>query len=364
MSSQRNTSTTIRRHDALLSEPLELNVRRRLAMIVMLLIAVAVNDGVAIAEEAKPLRVGIIGLDTSHVIAFTKAFNETPANPDMQNCRVRVAYPYGSRDIESSSSRIPQYTKQMSEMGIQIVDSIAELLQQVDCVLLETNDGNLHLEQALQVFKAGKPVFIDKPVASNLAEVVALYRAAQDSEVPMFSSSSLRYTDGAQAIREGKVGKVLGCITYSPAKTEPSHTDLFWYGIHGVESLYTCMGAGCESVSVTSTPGREVAVGVWSHGRVGTFYGVREGKGGYGGTAFGEKTIAEIGDYGGYKPLVLQIAKFFRTQQSPVDPNETIELYAFMEAAAESKKRDGASVTISEVMEAAQHSATELLNKK
>ncbi|WP_372898531.1 Gfo/Idh/MocA family protein [Stieleria sp.] len=339
-----------------------------LRMITLCAVTLAIASAAAGQEAAEDspsaqttLRIGVIGLDTSHVPAFTKSFNAEPANPEMQNCRVVAAYPYGSRTIESSYSRIPKYTEQMRSMGIEIVDSIDQLLDRVDCVLLETNDGKPHLEQALQVFKAGKPVFIDKPVASNLAEVVAIYRAAAHYDVPMFSSSSLRYSEGAQAIRDGKVGAVLGCNAYSPASTEPSHTDLFWYGIHGVESLYTCMGTGCQSVRQTATDGREVVVGVWSGGRIGTYHGLREGKTGYGGTAFGEKGIAPIGDYGGYRPLVVQIAKFFRTRELPIDPQETIELYAFMEAAAESRKRDGQTVTIAEVIKAAEQAADELL---
>ncbi len=313
------------------------------------------------AQDTQTLRVGIIGLDTSHVPAFTKTFNAEPADPKMQNCRVVAAYPYGSRTIEKSSSRIPGYTREMQELGIEIVDSIDDLLKRVDCVLLETNDGNPHLDQAMKVFKAGKPVFIDKPVASNLAEVVAIFRAAKHFDVPMFSSSSLRYSEGAQAIRNGKIGDVLGCNAYSPASTEPSHTDLFWYGIHGVESLYTCMGTGCVTVSHTSTANRELAVGVWNDGRIGTFHGLREGKTGYGGTAFGTKAIAPIGDYGGYKPLVIQIAQFFRSRQAPVEAEETIELYAFMETAAESKQRGGVPVEIAEVMRKAETKADELL---
>ncbi len=318
----------------------------------------------ATAQESDPLRIGVIGLDTSHVPAFTKAFNAEPADPEMMNCRVVAAYPYGSRTIESSSSRIPQYTEQMKAMGIEITDSIDQLLDRVDRVLLETNDGNPHLEQALKVMRAGKPLFIDKPAASNLAEVVAIYQAAEHYGVPMFSSSSLRYSEGAQAIRNGKVGKVLGCNTYSPASTEPSHTDLFWYGIHGVESLFTCMGVGCRTVSHTSTADRELAVGVWEGGRIGTFHGMRDGARGYGGTAFGEKAIAPIGDYGGYRPLVVQIAKFFRTGEVPIEPAETVELYTFMEAAAESKELDGASVSMADVLKKAQADADALLQGK
>jgi predicted dehydrogenase len=282
----------------------------------------------------------------------------------MHNCRVVAAYPYGSRDIESSASRIPKYTAEVKEMGLEVVDSIAELLTQVDCVLLETNDGRPHLEQALQVFRAGKPVFIDKPTASNLAEVVAIFRAAKHYGVPMFSSSSLRYSPGAQAIRNGKVGKVLGCSAYSPCALEKTHVDLFWYGIHGVESLYTCMGTGCQKVTHASTTDAELAVGVWSDGRIGTFRGIRSGKSGYGGTVFGEKGIEPIGPYGGYQPLVAEIAKFFRSREVPIDPAETIELYAFMQAAFASKNQGGAPVTIAEVMKAAETEASELLAGK
>ena len=315
------------------------------AWIVMLFAAVIfLNFNVhGVAAEPSPdaekrLRVGVIGLDTSHVIAFTKAFQQAkPDDPDLSGFDVVAAYPYGSADIESSASRIPKYTADMKALGVEIVDSIKTLLSKVDCVLLETNDGRLHLEQALQVFRSGKPVFIDKPTGSNLAEVVAIYRAASHYNAAMFSSSSLRYSDGAQAIRAGKVGRVLGCTTYSPCSLEPTHVDLFWYGIHGVESLYTCMGTGCQSVTHNSTEDFELAVGIWADGRIGTFRGIRAGSKGYGGIAFGEKGITEIGPYGGYRPLVVQIAKFFRSLKPPIAAEETIELYAFMQAAAKSK---------------------------
>ncbi len=326
-----------------------------------------INDSTGMAAEPSPepqkrLRVGVIGLDTSHVLAFTKAFQQAqPDAPDLSGFDVVAAYPFGSADIESSASRIPKYTEDMKALGVEIVDSIETLLAKVDCVLLETNDGRLHLEQALQVFRTGKPVFIDKPTGSNLAEVVAIFRAAAHYNAPMFSSSSLRYSEGAQAIRGGKVGRVLGCTTYSPCSLEPTHVDLFWYGIHGVESLYTCMGTGCRTVTHTSTEDFELAVGTWSDGRIGTFRGIRAGKKGYGGIAFGEKGITEIGPYGGYRPLVVEIAKFFRSSKPPIAADETIELYAFMQAAAKSKQQGGTPIEMAKVMQEANQAADNLL---
>ncbi len=317
------------------------------------------------ATGQENIRLGIIGLDTSHAPAVVKTFNDPkPTNEFFSGFRVVAAFPFGSQSIESSASRIPKYTADVRKQGVRIVDSIDELLNQVDCVLLETNDGNLHLEQALAVFRMKKPVFIDKPVGSNLAETIAIFRAAEHYQVPMFSASSLRYTAGAQAIRNGKVGRVVGCSSYSPCSLEPSHVDLFWYGIHGVETLFTCMGAGCQTVRHCATPTCQLAVGTWDDGRIGTFRGIQSGHTGYGGTAFGEKSIADIGSYAGYEPLFVEVAKFFRTGEPPVAPNETIEIYAFMQAAAASNEANGASISIAEVMQNASAEASKLLGGK
>jgi hypothetical protein len=313
------------------------------------------------AEDRQAIRVGIIGLDTSHAIAFTKEFNQDPADPQMLGCRVVAAYPYGSRDIESSASRIPEYIETIKQYDVTVTDSIDELLGQVDCVLLETNDGRLHLHQAIDVFRAGKPVFIDKPTGSDLSEVIAIFAAAKQFDIPMFSSSSLRFSEGPQAIGSGKIGTVLGCDAYSPASLEPTHVDLFWYGIHGVETLFTCLGTGCESVQQVSQPDHDFVVGKWSDGRVGTFRGMRSGKRGFGATAFGEKGIEAFTRYDGYRPLLVEIAKFFRSGQSPVAPTETIELYAFMQAALISKREDGRVVRIADVIQDAEEKAEKLL---
>ena len=303
------------------------------------------------------LRAGIIGLDTSHATAFTKILNDPKASNDVAGCRVVAAYPEGSPDIRSSVSRVPKYTEQMRKMGVEIVDTIEGLVEKIDVVLLESNDGRPHLEQVMPVLEAGKPVFIDKPVAGSLADAVAIFSAAGKRGVPVFSSSSLRYTEGAQALRDGKIGRILGCDAYSPCSLEKTHPDLFWYGIHGVETLFTVMGTGCRTVSRASTAGTDVVVGVWEDGRVGTFRGGRRGKSGYGGTAFGEKGVAPIGPYGGYRPLVVEIVRFFRTGKPPVSPEETLEIYAFMEAADESKRQGGNPVSVAEVLAKAKEEA-------
>ncbi len=312
-------------------------------------------------DPVKEIRVGIIGLDTSHVLAFTNMLNKEPADAEFAHCRVVAAYPKGSPDIVSSTERVPGYTKEVQAKGVEIVDSIDTLLTKVDAVLLETNDGRPHLEQVLPVFKAGKPVFIDKPIAGSLTDAVAIFEAAKKYKVPMFSSSSLRFSKNAQALRNGKLGKITGCDAFSPCALEATHPDLYWYGIHGVETLFTVMGTGCDKVSRASSADYELALGVWKDGRIGTFRGIRKGGGGYGGTAFAEKGVEPIGGYDGYGPLLVEIVKFYRTGVSPVSEEETLEIYAFMEAADESKRQGGAPVTLASVMEKARKTAAEKL---
>jgi predicted dehydrogenase len=298
-------------------------------------------------------RIGIIGLDTSHSTAFTKALNDPAADPAFLGYKVVAAYPKGSNDIKSSIDRIPGYTEDVKKLGVEIVNSIEELLEKVDFILLETNDGRLHLAQALPVLKAGKRMFIDKPVAASLTDTLTIYKAAKHYNVPVFSSSSLRYINGIQEIAAGSIGKVLGADTYGPATLEKTHPDLFWYGVHGVEILFTVMGTGCKTVTRSSTANFDKVSGVWNDDRIGTFRGIRSGKSDYGGTIFGEKGITVLGKYSGYNPLLLKIVEFFDSGILPVKPEETIDIFAFMAAADESKMKGGIPVETEEMIEKA-----------
>jgi predicted dehydrogenase len=300
------------------------------------------------------LRIGIIGCDTSHAHAFTEVFNRPDAGGDFAHMRVVAAFPSGSDDIPESKNRLPQFVEKLKAQHVKIVDSIDALLAEVDVVLLESVDGRKHLELAKPVIAAGKPLFVDKPMAGSLADAMEIFRLAKEKQVPCFSSSALRFTPAIADLRsDPKVGNVLGCDAYSPCSLESHHPDLFWYGVHGVETLFTLMGPGCKSVTRTHTDGTDVVVGVWKDGRVGTFRGIRAGAHDFGAVVFGSKGVVLSGKFGGYGPLVEQIARFFRTHQAPVSSDETLEILAFMEAADESNKRNGQPVSIEETLEQA-----------
>ena len=306
----------------------------------------------AAGAEQKVFRIGMIGLDTSHVVAFTKVINNPAKN---YGCKVVVGYSGGSPDVPSSANRVDGYTKQLhDEYGVEIVDTIEELCQKVDGVLLESVDGRPHLKQARPVIAAKKPLFIDKPMAGSLADVLEIFRLADKNNVPCWSSSSLRYSPGIVEMKKtNSVGDILGCDAYSPCSLEKHHPDLYWYGVHGVEILYAVMGTGCQTVRRVQTPDYEFVVGIWEGGRIGTYRGLRKGRHDYGATIFGTKNIIQAGKYGGYEPLVDEIIKFFKTKKVPVPQAETIEIFAFMSAADESKAKGGAPVSIAETIEKA-----------
>jgi hypothetical protein len=297
------------------------------------------------------LRIGIIGLDTSHVIAFTKLLNDPADKNHVPGGKVVAAFKGGSPDLESSWSRVEGYTKQLqTEFGVVIVDSIEALCRQVDAVMLESVDGRPHLEQARPVIRARKRLFIDKPVAGSLREAIEIFRLAREHNVPLFSSSSYRFYNSLVEVKKADVGEIRSVISYGPAHLEPHHPDLFWYGVHPTEALFAILGTGCETVVRTATADTDVVSGLWTGGRVGTLHALRKGPTPHKVIVFGTKTVAEQQGTGDYAPLVREIVRFFQTGVAPVTPEETLELFAFMEAADESKRLGGQPVKIKDVL--------------
>jgi len=295
------------------------------------------------------MHLGMIGLDTSHVIAFAKIIND-PKNS--YGCRVVAGYPGGSPDMPTSANRVDKFTAQLHDrFGVEIVDTIEQLCEKVDGVLLESVDGRPHLRQARPVIKAKKPLFIDKPVAANLADVIEIFRLAEQNNVPCWSSSAFRYGEGIVGFQDNKdIGRVKSCDVFGSSSWAEHHPDLYLYGIHPVTALFAVMGTGCESVSRFRTQNVDMVVGTWRDGRIGTFRDLRGGKSEAPVLIYGTNGMTK-GKSTGYKPLVDEIIKFFKTGKVPVSAEETIEIYAFMSAADISKAQDGAPISIKELIE-------------
>jgi hypothetical protein len=303
----------------------------------------------ALCASAADFRLGVIGTDTSHVPAFTKMLNDDPGAPDhVAGARVVAAFKGGSKDIESSITRVDQYAEDIrTKWGVEIVADIPALLAKVDGVLLSSVDGRVHLEQARPVIAAHKPLFIDKPLAATLEDAREIARLAKEAGVEWFSSSSLRY--GAIGATM-KFADATGAATWGPGPFEPHHyLDLSWYAIHPVEVLYTLLGPGCETVSRTSGPDADVVVGRWKDGKIGTVRAIRPYSD-YGAVVFRAKEVVEshpkAAEAADYRPLVMEIVKFFQTGKPPVANAETLEMFAFMDAAQRSKEQGGRPVPL------------------
>ncbi|MEN6479112.1 MAG: Gfo/Idh/MocA family oxidoreductase [Anaerolineales bacterium] len=300
------------------------------------------------------LRIGVIGLDTSHVPAFARLLND-PSDPfHVPGGRVVAAVPTFSPDVVSSASRVDGFVHETEALGVEMVDDILSLLARVDAVLLESVDGRRHLPEVRPVLAAGKPVFIDKPLAHNYADAATIVRLAQDAGCPLFSASSLRYDANIAALKaDATLGAVVGCDAFSPATLEPTNPGFFWYGVHGVETLYTFLGAGCERVYAHHTADADLVVGFWADGRLGSVRGTRTGEHGYGVTVFGANHTGQT-QYSTtvplYAQLMRQIIPFFQTGIAPVPIEETLEMMAFMQAAIVSEA-EGRAVPLAEVRE-------------
>ena len=298
---------------------------------------------------APEIRLGIVGLSV-HSAAFSQILNDPNKDADLRGCAITALYhPPGNPDVDFTQEKLTKFQEEVLKMGVKIVSSMDELLGMTDAILIETNDGRPHMEQVLPALEAKKPVFVDKPVADTLANVIAIYEKASMMGVPIFSSSSLRYGKIPQEIRQSGL-LANGANVFSPAGLEKSHTDLFWYGIHGVEMLYTVMGTGCQQVmQVKHTPTEDLVIGFWQDQRVGIYRGFRDNRWSYGGTAFLNDSIVSLGDFEGYRPLVVKIVEFFLTNKAPVSTMETLEIYRFMEAAMKSSSSRGKKIRLDSV---------------
>lgn len=287
------------------------------------------------------LKLGMIGLDTSHCGAFTDLLNNESNPHHIEGAEIVAAFPGGSDAFGMSKNRIETITAEMKDKyNIPIVNTIEEAVENMDGVFLESVDGRQHLEQFEKIAHFGKPVFIDKPFATTRAEAAKILELSEKHNSPVYSCSSIRYASGVGTLAEGK--KVMGCEAFGPMDILDDFPGLFWYGIHSAEVLFSKMGRGCVSVTVEKTETADVVTGIWDDGRAGTLYGYRvKDVYDFGCTVFTTEGILHAvagGEPPYYALMMPHIVEFFRTGKSPIDLNETLEITAFLEAANESRE--------------------------
>lgn len=289
----------------------------------------------------------MIGLDTSHCGAFVKLLNDATNEHHISGCQVVKAFPGGSKTFSSSYNRVGQYTDDMRQAGLEIVDSI-EAMSDMDAFLLESVDGSQHLEQFTILAQFGKPVFIDKPLACGYDDAKKIAQLAADKKIPVMSASAIRFAGGIDDLKaEDEI--VGSCDAFGPMALLADYRDYFWYGIHSADVLYSFMGKGCKTVQTISTENFDVIVGKWEDGRIGTMRGNR-----FGGNNFGctittnkeHKTGLASGNIPYYAKMMNKIVPFFQGGASPVDFTESVEVIAYLEAASRSRAANGAEIAL------------------
>jgi hypothetical protein len=286
------------------------------------------------------IRLGIIGTDTSHVTAFTSVLNDPNARGHVPGARVVAAFKGGS-DFPLSTSRVDKFAEELkSKWSVEFVPDIPALCSKVDGILLESVDGRVHLAQVKQALACKKPMFIDKPLAATLEDAREIARLLKEAGIPWFSASSSRF--GVIA-KELKFADATGVSTWGPGPLEPLFPlDMAWYVIHPLELLYSLMGPGCQEVTRISGSTADLIVGRWKDGRIGSVRGLRN-SGGSGAVVERPKEVVQSSPKGegAYNALLVEVVKFFQTGKPPVAPEETIEVFAFMDAAQRSKAAGG-----------------------
>jgi len=302
-----------------------------------------------------PLRIVFVSLDSSHCTAFTRLLQEASADPvdpwRLAGAAITVGWPGGSPDFPLSRDRVAGFTAEMQGLGVSIVSSVEELLEQVDAVILGAVDGRQHEEIAARILPAGLPVFIDKPLAQDYQAACRVADIADHSGTPWFTASALRFQHALTSTlsdfkRAGE--RVTGCDAWGTLRTGLGHIELAWYGIHGLEALYAVMGPGCQSVSRCRTDCGDLTTGVWPDGRIGSFRALHEGRQppGFGMTVFGSQSIKTLHFPATYHELLSAILQFFRSRQPPVPNDESLEIFALMQAAENSVQQNGLPVRL------------------
>lgn len=288
------------------------------------------------------LKIGIIGLDTSHVIAFTKLLNNPSERYHVQGGKVVVAFSGGSPDFELSMSRVEGFTRELRDnFEVKIVDSIEEVANESDAILIESVDGAVHYDQLRKLVAYKKPIFIDKPFSLSSKVAVEMIQLATGNQTPIMSTSALRYAESLTNVLEiTDKGRIIGADCFGPMELLDKQQGFFWYGIHMIEMLFTILGQGCKSVTTVTNKEHDVITGVWEDGRIGTVRGNRKGNSQFGALIHFEQGSEYVDINLNQKPyyasLLEQIIDFYSDGISRVPLSETKEVIRFVEASNES----------------------------
>lgn len=296
--------------------------------------------------------IGLIGLDTSHVIAFANILNDPSNEHHVPGGKIVAGFPGGSEDMEISISRVEGFTNDLKkDFGVEIMDSPSAVAEAVDMVFITACDGRVHRELFEATAPTGKPHFIDKPFSVTVEDAKAMAELADKQGVALMSCSSLRYADPfAEALKDESLGGIAAIDLAGPMQIQPPMPPLHWYGIHTVEMLVAAMGTGCKAVRDVATDDADLLTAEYADGRVATVRGNRNCHGAFTALLHGKDGPRYVLPFGGprpgYVPLLEAIFRSLPTGKSDIPIEQTVEVISILEAGNASRADGGKPVAL------------------
>lgn len=283
-----------------------------------------------------PFRIGLLGLDTSHAPAFTGLLNDPDNAHHVAGAKVVAAWPGGTAGWDKSESRVGGFTQQLrDDYGIAILESPAAVADKSDVLFITAVDGRIHRQLFEQVAAYGKPIFIDKPFATSVADAQFMIQTAKQNNILLMSSSALRFARPLPSIlADNTKGAIQGIDAFGPMELDAVLPGLFWYGCHTVEMIVAAMGVGCESISAVVTDAVDVLTMRWSGGRLATLRGLRGSHSQFGATIHRENGVDVVdiaGDIPYYVGLLEAIVGSIQQNKPCVAHNQMLEVVRIME---------------------------------
>lgn len=193
------------------------------------------------------MRIGLIGLDTSHSEIFTSLLNDKSATHYVPGGQITHAMPIYSEDLPISFERYPKYREIIEKrFGVSIVTDVDILMDNVDAVIIGTVDGRNHLQWFKKIVSYKKPVFIDKPIAMSGNEVEQIIALAKNYNTPVMSSSSLRYAESVKRLKSLGMEQFESGYFYGPLPLQDAMPGYFWYGIHTIEMIVSLLDGNLQ----------------------------------------------------------------------------------------------------------------------
>lgn len=297
-------------------------------------------------QDTNPIKVGIVGTNTSHAGVFAGLINGREGRPaSVPDAQVVAAWSSGRDGLSGRHQDAPELA---ADFGIaQVVADPADMVGEIDLVLvLDDEDGGArHPELARGFLEAGIATYVDKPMALTVDVAVDLFDLAARHRAPLMSCSALRFASALDAVRPAAVGELSLLVSVGPG-------DWYNYGIHAVEAAQAVIGAGASWVERSASAGRDVTVIGGENGPRTMIGTLRDAATGFHLTAFGNRGRAEVevGDYEDfYTNTMIAAVEMARTSVAPINRRDTLEVLAVL-AAGERSAETGDRVELSDIL--------------